>query len=85
MQNYAANTEEAILVDYFASVPSGFFVEVGGYHPFDLSVSWPFERQGWTGIMIEPIPEYAERLREIDLPQFLSVRALLLMHQILRA
>jgi FkbM family methyltransferase len=64
MQNYAANTEEAILVDYFASVPSGFFVEVGGYHPFDLSVSWPFERQGWTGIMIEPIPEYAERLRE---------------------
>jgi FkbM family methyltransferase len=61
---YAANTEEAILLDYFASIPSGFFVEVGAYHPFDLSVSWPFERIGWKGILVEPIPEYAEQLRQ---------------------
>jgi FkbM family methyltransferase len=60
---YLANTEEADLIDYFASVPSGFFVEVGANGPFDLSVSWPFERAGWKGILIEPIPECAELLR----------------------
>ena len=61
---YMANSEEAILIDYFASKPSGFFVEVGASNPFDLSVSWPFERAGWKGLLIEPIPECAELLRK---------------------
>lgn len=62
-QEYIANTEETVLIAYLASTPSGFFVEVGASHPFDLSVSWPFERAGWNGILIEPIPECAELLR----------------------
>jgi FkbM family methyltransferase len=63
-QEYVANAEEAVLSDYFTSTPSGFFVEVGANGPFDLSVSWPFERIGWTGLLIEPIPECAEQLRK---------------------
>jgi FkbM family methyltransferase len=63
MQEYLANTEEADLIDYFISTPKGFFVEVGASNPFDLSVSWPFEREGWKGLLIEPIPECAELLR----------------------
>lgn len=42
----------------------GTFVEVGAYHPFDHSQTWHLEQRGWNGALIEPVPEYAERLRQ---------------------
>lgn len=49
--------------EFFAAVPSGFFVEVGANHPTVGSQSWPFEQRGWKGIVIEPLPELADALR----------------------
>jgi FkbM family methyltransferase len=41
----------------------GVFVEVGANEPRYLSQTWFFEQQGWTGLLIEPIPELCARLR----------------------
>ncbi len=43
---------------------SGFFVEVGANHPFRGSQTWHLERRGWRGVLVEPLPENADRLRE---------------------
>ena len=41
----------------------GFYVEVGAYDGHDLSVTWAFEQMGWTGLLVEAIPERAEQCR----------------------
>ena len=64
MREYSANPEEKMIRDFFTGYHTGFFVEVGAFHPFDLSVSWPFEQVGWQGILVEPIPEFADRCRK---------------------
>jgi FkbM family methyltransferase len=42
----------------------GFFVEVGANHPYKGSQTWHLERRGWRGILVEPLPEHADRLRK---------------------
>lgn len=41
----------------------GFFVEVGAFDPVALSQTFHLEQRGWDGLLIEPIPEQAERLK----------------------
>ncbi len=41
----------------------GFFVEVGANQPQQGSQSWQFEQAGWRGVLVEPQPDLAERLR----------------------
>jgi len=55
--------EDRLIAEFFASSPSGFFVEVGANEPQRGSQTWQLEQSGWTGILIEPQPELAERLR----------------------
>ena len=43
--------------------PPGFFVEVGANEPRHGSQTWQFEQAGWNGVLVEPQPELAERLR----------------------
>ena len=40
-----------------------YFVEVGAFHSRELSQTWMLEKLGWSGLLIEPIPENAEELR----------------------
>jgi FkbM family methyltransferase len=40
----------------------GFFVEVGAFHPTELSQTFHLEQRGWDGLLIEPVPEHATRL-----------------------
>lgn len=56
---------EQHLVRTFFNRPSGFFVEVGANHPQHGSQSWHLEQLGWNGILVEPEPELATRLREM--------------------
>lgn len=46
------------------NVDVGFYIDVGAQDPDIDSVSKAFFERGWRGIHIEPVPEYAERLRE---------------------
>lgn len=43
---------------------TGTFVEVGAFDPFDYSQTWHLEKRGWRGLLIEPVPRHAERLRK---------------------
>jgi FkbM family methyltransferase len=51
------------LVAAFFGDAKGFFVEVGANDPRERSQTWHLEQAGWTGILIEPQPDLADRLR----------------------
>jgi FkbM family methyltransferase len=55
---------EQHLIQTFFSDTAGYFVEVGANHPQDGSQSWLLEQCGWSGILIEPHPELADKLRQ---------------------
>ena len=42
---------------------TGFFVEVGANDPVELSQTRTLEMAGWQGILVEPLPQQADRLR----------------------
>jgi FkbM family methyltransferase len=55
--------EHALLQSHFAQKPSGYFVEVGANDPEHSSQTWHLEQRGWRGVLIEPLPELAGKLR----------------------
>jgi FkbM family methyltransferase len=54
--------ETRLIVEFFGG-RKGYFVEVGANDPRDLSQTWHLEQAGWTGVLIEPQPALAGRLR----------------------
>ncbi len=58
------SNEKLAIRNFFNNATNGFFVEVGANEP-DAPESQTFhlENLGWTGILIEPIPELAERAK----------------------
>ena len=57
------NGEDRWLEAHFGAKRDGFFVEVGAYDGVNLSNTYHFEQSGWTGLLVEPDPEMAERCR----------------------
>jgi FkbM family methyltransferase len=55
---------ETDLVGEFLGAGPGFFVDVGANDPKNLSQTWHLEQRGWPGVLIEPQPELAEKLRQ---------------------
>lgn len=55
--------EDAVLLSLFADQSRGYYVDVGAYHPFSISNTYALYRRGWRGILIEPDPKAARRLR----------------------
>ena len=60
---FADSVEDELKAEFFAKSPAGFFVEVGANEPRHGSQTWQFEQAGWNGVLVEPQPELAERLR----------------------
>ncbi len=52
--SYAQNFEDILLARVFAGKQSGFYVDIGAYHPEIGSVTKAFYDRGWRGINIEP-------------------------------
>jgi FkbM family methyltransferase len=52
---YAQNREDVILAAYFKDVQKGTYVDIGGFHPVNDSVTKHFYDKGWHGINVEPI------------------------------
>ena len=48
--------EDAFLDNYFYGRETGFYVDVGAFHPFNISNTCVFYKRGWRGINIEPNP-----------------------------
>ena len=42
----------------------GFYIDIGAQHPEIDSVSKAFFDRGWQGVHVEPVPHYANSLRE---------------------
>jgi len=55
--------ENELKEEFFAHARRGFFVEVGANDPEQASQTWHLEQLGWTGILIEPQPNLAAKLR----------------------
>jgi FkbM family methyltransferase len=56
--------EDVFLDQFFLHRQTGFYVDVGAFHPYSYSNTYLFYRRGWRGINIEPNPKgYAEFLR----------------------
>jgi FkbM family methyltransferase len=61
---FSAKDEVRLVGDYL-SEPKGTFVEVGAYQPIELSQTYALEQRGWSGILIEPVPEHAAAIRAV--------------------
>src|SRR3989344_8171155 len=52
--SYSQLGEDLILDFFLKGKGSGFYVDVGAYHPINLSNTYKFYKRGWSGINIEP-------------------------------
>jgi FkbM family methyltransferase len=74
--SYAQNAEDVVLGRAFPG-PTGFYVDVGAFHPVEESVTKMFYDRGWSGINIEPHPGRIEifalmRPRDVNVPVAVS-------------
>lgn len=60
--SYAQNFEDIRLWRALKTVENGFYIDVGANHPTHDSVTKAFYDRGWTGINVEPMPNYYEAL-----------------------
>ena len=75
---YSQTGEDAILAHLFLLFghDSGFYVDVGAFHPIKYSNTYYFYRRGWMGINIEPTPGQIglfKKLRPRDINLALAV------------
>jgi FkbM family methyltransferase len=61
---YPYETENCLKEEFFGHATEGYFVEVGANDPERWSQSFHLEKMGWRGVVVEPQPELAERLRQ---------------------
>lgn len=48
---------------FLGPTADGFFVEVGAFDGVFVSNTWGLAERGWRGLLIEPIPDFAEECR----------------------
>lgn len=51
--------EDSVIWELLDGQTTGFFIEAGAFNGYDLSVTYALEAIGWTGLLVEPIPERA--------------------------
>ena len=70
--SYAQNAEDVVLFRALSNHETGFYIDIGAWHPVNDSVTKLFYDRGWSGINIEPQPDRCEvfkdyRPRDINL------------------
>jgi len=65
--------QEMRLIAAFFGNRKGYFVEVGANEPRERSQTWHLEQAGWTGVLIEPQPALAAKLRAARSAQVFAV------------
>jgi FkbM family methyltransferase len=61
--SYAQNYEDLMLWKALHEVTDGFYIDIGAQDPQIDSVSFGFYERGWRGVHVEPVPNYADKLR----------------------
>lgn len=62
-ESFGLNGLDLKLAPYLKHVHRGFFVEAGANDGLNQSNTVVLERRGWKGLLVEPVPELAERCR----------------------
>jgi FkbM family methyltransferase len=78
--SYAQNLEDVMLYRIFSDVDRGFYVDIGACDPVQDSVTHAFYNRGWSGINVEPHPDFFKRLeryrtRDINIEKLVSREA----------
>lgn len=63
MQLQSQFGEDAFLMDLFDGRTEGFFIEAGAFDGRRLSATYVLEALGWTGLLVEPMPDRFEQCR----------------------
>jgi FkbM family methyltransferase len=69
-KSYSQEGEDLILKRFFEDRTTGFYVDIGAYHPTRFSNTYLFYKKGWRGINIEPRPgskKLFDRVRKRDI------------------
>jgi FkbM family methyltransferase len=61
--SYAQNYEDVILWRALYDQERGFYVDLGAADPEELSVTRAFYERGWSGINVEPLDDYFDKLK----------------------
>jgi FkbM family methyltransferase len=76
--SYASNFEDVLLNRVFRDVEAGFYVDIGADHPTFSSTTKSFYDRGWSGINVEPGPNFVtivkERRRDININAVITER-----------
>lgn len=70
--SYAQNYEDVMLNRVFSETAAGFYIDVGANDPMLHSVTKAFYDRGWSGINIEPVKQYFEKLTQ-DRPRDINL------------
>lgn len=62
MRSYAQQGEDLLLWKLFGDVHHGVYVDIGALDPEEHSVTKLFYDQGWSGVNVEPVHEFWQRL-----------------------
>jgi FkbM family methyltransferase len=62
-ESYSQHGEDRVLAGIFGN-KIGTAVEVGAYDGVTLSNTYYFEKQGWTTILVEPLPYLVEKIKK---------------------
>lgn len=71
--SYAQFLEDIRLYRALKDIENGFYVDVGANHPLDHSVTKLFYEKGWSGINIEPSPDWFDELVK-DRPRDINLK-----------
>lgn len=72
---HAQFDEDRLLAAIFAGQAAGVCLEVGAFDGVTGSATYAFERQGWTAILVEPLPAMAPLIRRERRGPFYPVAA----------
>ena len=61
--SYSQHNEDQILSIIFGGKASGTALEVGGYDGVTFSNTYLFEQKGWRTMIVEPMPDYVQKIR----------------------
>ena len=61
---FPPDVEDQLKDEFFAGKRDGYFVDVGANDPKAMSQSWQLEQKGWHGVLVEPQPVLAQKLKE---------------------
>ena len=62
-ESYAQWGDDVLVWDHFKGKADGVFLEAGANDPKGISQTWLLEKRGWTGVLVEPVPECCDKLR----------------------